>query len=136
LELFDYIRSQLDSTTLTDKEKEAIKNAVIVSLKEIIKVDREKASNLIIERFDNEHERLMDELAVYPELLYYYLSAIMEHSFKEGRSSLSAEQEEKLINLMAQFEPSKVLVFLQHKGMKYRLDVVSHSHYARHSHRS
>jgi predicted RNA-binding Zn-ribbon protein involved in translation (DUF1610 family) len=123
LELFDYIRSQLDSTTLTDKEKEAIKNAVIVSLKEIIKVDREKASNLIIERFDNEHERLMDELAVYPELLYYYLSAIMEHSFKEGRSSLSAEQEEKLINLMAQFEPSKVLVFLQHKGMKYRLDV-------------
>lgn len=69
----------MESPTLSDSEKNAFKNIIIANLKDLIELNSEKASELIIEKFAPEHERVIDELKSYPQLQYVYLNAVLEY---------------------------------------------------------
>lgn len=111
------------SLCVTTKEKDAVKNAVLSSLSEFVKIDSDAASALVSDCFAAENERVVRELEPFPELQFSYLKSIQQQ-VKNGRDSIqiSLAMGEKFLELLCRFDKDGVKDWLSESNNLYRLD--------------
>lgn len=124
--VFDVIGSLMSSGQLSEQEQQVVKKTTMNSLEQLIEVDGESASMLIIEHFAGEqYEKLVHELDSYPKLQYKMLRGIVTAQHNATGSSAAARWENILqdfrmtgelteiyVKLLCKFAPEDVYPFL------------------------
>lgn len=126
-QVFLFIQKLMSNPYIPLDEKEEIKNVTLDNLTNLVSIDSEKTSSLIIEYFTQEHSNVWQKLRKIPKLQYEYLKTIlssnqsMDELINRKGITISSEMHECYIKLMCQFNPKAVYPYLL-EHTNYRLD--------------
>ena len=118
LSIFDLINSLFNDATLTPDDVEDVKSAAIASLPQLALLDGTSTTNLVLNNFLDDHERIVAKLKGLPEVKFAYMRELMS---PEGRNKLRQndpryafpkEYHEDYIDLLCRFAPQSVLQYL------------------------
>lgn len=125
--VFAFVRRELDNPYILSQDKDIVKTAVLDHLTELVQIDSEEASKLVIEYLLKEHKMVLNKLRQHPQLQYSYLRTLMlptpdiDELLERSGIAITTEMRETYIKLLCQFEPTKVCPFLI-QNTDYRLD--------------
>ena len=85
--IFGFIRSLMESTTLTDREKAIVKNTTLAHIQDLINIDSVQTSTLVIQCFNEQHATVLKALDSYPQVQYNYLKSIVDNKDKSNSTS-------------------------------------------------
>lgn len=132
--VFQLIGSLMSNVQLTDNDRDIIKKTTMASLEQLIEVDAEAASLMIIEHFaGDEYAKTVHELDQYPKLQYQLLRGIVNHHVTgEGGArwesilqdfQMGQELTETYVRLLCEFDPKEVYPYLMKTSVEYRYEV-------------
>jgi hypothetical protein len=111
--IFDWLAEVLAEGRLGVVDRTDLRRAVIGHLPELVRINSAKASQLVLENFADEHERVLKHLDAHPRLQYEYLESLLgSESADRGEAALGVQEQELYIKLLCQFDPSVVCSFL------------------------
>lgn len=110
----------MNSPKLSKENKNQVKTGTLSHLKDLIMIDGVSTTRLILECFTGDHDRILKELELYPEVQFRYLQTLMTKDKKSEmgelieKSGVGITPELKLlyIKLMCQYDPSNVYKYL------------------------
>ncbi len=131
--VFKVLAVLMTDVQLSDQDRETVKKTTMASLEQLIEVDAEAASMIIMEHFaGDEYTKTVHELDQHPRLQYKLLRGIVNHHVTgEGGArweqilqdfQMGQELTETYIRLLCEFDPSEVCQYLM-KVQDYRHDV-------------
>ncbi len=131
--VFQLIGSLMTDVQLSDQDRETVKKTTMASLEQLIEVDAEAASMMIMEHFaGDEYTKTVHELDQHPMLQYKLLRGIVNHHVTgEGGAKweqimqdfqMGQELTETYIRLLCEYDPAEVCQYLM-RAQDYRHDV-------------
>lgn len=116
--VFEFIKGLMTSTDLNEQDKISITSATIDHLRDLITIDSNATSRLIIQVFNRDQERILHELDPYPEMQYVYLTSIMNKDdrqtelLEQSGVRITPEMHELYVKLMCIYSPQAVYPYL------------------------
>ena len=131
--VFKVIGDLLTDPSLSDAERDVVKKTTMTSLEQLIELDAEAASMMIMEHFaGEEYSKTVHELDQHPMLQYKLLRGVVNHHVTgEGGArweqimqdfQMGPELTETYIRLLCEYDPAEVCPYLM-KAEGYRHDV-------------
>lgn len=125
--LFQFIQSLMESNSLSEEDKNKIKTSTFKHLPDLVKINSDATSRLVIKSFSRDYEQILKELEQYPQVQFFYLKSIMNRDTSSGELlqnsgiSITPQIQERYIKLMCEYSRETVYSYLQSE-QNYPLD--------------